>query len=489
MEEKDEVIILKNKVALLESILDAIPFPVSATDISRNWLFINKATEKSIGLSREEALGKNCSLWNANICNTKDCGINCLERGDSVTYFSQEGEDYKVDIAYLYDSSRKKIGYLEVVANVSELQRLIKAVNEKQNKLQDSIKDLDHSFKMLSEGRFVSVPISSDDPLLGLKENANESIDSLKELVVSLKETAKSIASSVSDISTSSSDIAKATQQVASTVGLVNGQNQAEITSLEKTIKALDAVSSSISQVTAGAKSLSEKAVNVSENGKTSLVVVNETEKSIARAKDISDTNVGQIKDLSEKMSSINKIVRLITEIASQTNLLSLNAAIEAARAGEYGRGFAVVAAEVKSLANDSKKSAEEISSSIEEITAKTSLAVTSIMETSKDMADAVGRINDVGVASEKVINEATEVSDTLKQVAEESDRQSMTLQKVNQDFAGVLEMLEKGLKAMDELAALAEEVSASTEEIASIISEVDKMGKSLFTMTERFEV
>jgi len=49
--------------------------------------------------------------------------------------------------------------------------------------------------------------------------------------------------------------------------------------------------------------------------------------------------------------------------------------------------------------------------------------------------------------------------------------------------------MLEKGLKAMDELAALAEEVSASTEEIASIISEVDKMGKSLFTMTERFEV
>src|SRR5205823_9669857 len=106
------------------------------------------------------------------------------------------------------------------------------------------------------------------------------------------------------------------------------------------------------------------------------------------RAVDETRRTDGTVQGLAETAGRIGEVVKLISDIAGQTNLLALNATIEAARAGDAGKGFAVVASEVKSLANQTAKATEEISSQITSIQAATGGAVKAIEGIGKTIAE-----------------------------------------------------------------------------------------------------
>ena len=71
---------ISHKTSFYESILDSIPFPMSVTDMDMNWTFINRPTEQMLNVSRNDMMGKHCSNWGANICNTNECGIEILKK-------------------------------------------------------------------------------------------------------------------------------------------------------------------------------------------------------------------------------------------------------------------------------------------------------------------------------------------------------------------------------------------------------------------------
>ncbi len=116
-----------------ESMLDAIPFPISVTDMEMNWTFINQASEKVTGLRRKEILGKPCHNWSADICRTERCGIAMLRAGTPTSYFTQPGleRDFQVDAAYLTDPSGDRVGHIEVVQDITQLNRLKTEAEEK----------------------------------------------------------------------------------------------------------------------------------------------------------------------------------------------------------------------------------------------------------------------------------------------------------------------------------------------------------------------
>jgi len=105
----------RKKTHWLESILDAVGSPITVTNKDMEWTFVNKAVEKFLGVSREEILGKKCSKWGANICNTENCGIARLKKGYKETFFQQFGGDYHVFVSYLYDEDNVLVGHVEVV--------------------------------------------------------------------------------------------------------------------------------------------------------------------------------------------------------------------------------------------------------------------------------------------------------------------------------------------------------------------------------------
>ncbi|MDR0517250.1 MAG: response regulator [Fibromonadaceae bacterium] len=109
-----------------KSILNTIPFPITVTDSEMKWTFVNKAVENFLNVKLENIIGKPCNNWKADICETPDCGIECVKRGKKQTYFKHNNSSYKVDIEMLKDLIGETVGFVEVVQDITELEEMVK---------------------------------------------------------------------------------------------------------------------------------------------------------------------------------------------------------------------------------------------------------------------------------------------------------------------------------------------------------------------------
>jgi PAS domain S-box-containing protein len=109
-----------------KSILDAVPLPISVTDTDMNWTFVNAAVERFLGVQYEDMLGKHCSGWDADICNTDRCGIACAKRGLKQTYFHHNGSSYQVDVEMLENLDGEVEGFIEIVQDITKIEALTK---------------------------------------------------------------------------------------------------------------------------------------------------------------------------------------------------------------------------------------------------------------------------------------------------------------------------------------------------------------------------
>jgi len=116
------------KVAWYEAIIDAVPFPIHVTDMDMNWTLLNKPFEKLLVdagqiKDRQSAVGKPCSNAGANICNTEKCGIRQLQKGVDQSFFDWCGSSCKQDTSHLINHAGEKIGYIEVVSDLTAILR------------------------------------------------------------------------------------------------------------------------------------------------------------------------------------------------------------------------------------------------------------------------------------------------------------------------------------------------------------------------------
>ncbi|BDG59252.1 methyl-accepting chemotaxis protein [Caldinitratiruptor microaerophilus] len=234
-------------------------------------------------------------------------------------------------------------------------------------------------------------------------------------------------------------------------------QNQAAQAS--SGLEAIRQMASAIDQVAASAGQVAAAAQNAHAASTKGSRQIAQAVDGMLRVRDQVTGASDRIHALEASLAHVDEILRLITDVAEQTNLLALNAAIEAARAGEHGRGFAVVADEVRRLSERSREAAEQIGEQLRQLQASAREVVEAMSVTSRE-AEAGAQLG-------------AGVRDALQSIivaVEETDRAAQNISAAAQQLAASSQDV---VRATEELAAIAEENSAASEEMLASAEEV----------------
>jgi len=271
------------------------------------------------------------------------------------------------------------------------------------------------------------MPVITQDEVGTLAKSFNHFVTQLKVLIQAVSNNA----SKVNDASNDLSEAASATQR--------NTDNQQQ--SVDMVAAAINQMGATVQEIAKNAHDTADAAKQASLDTREGQNVVNSTVSGINSLYEKMQSASSVIETLATDVGEISTILEVIRGISEQTNLLALNAAIEAARAGEQGRGFAVVADEVRTLAQRTQESTEEINNMIQKLQGGAKDAVSAMNSGIETASDSVNSADQAGQALEKITQAISSISDLSIQVATATEEQSSVVEELNTHMLNIKDM------------------------------------------------
>lgn len=256
----------------------------------------------------------------------------------------------------------------------------------------------------------------------------------LEALLATVKETSLAITSSTTEILAGTAQQAAAAQEQAAAVS--------------QTVTTVDEVQQVSEQAAQRAKTVAESAQRTLDVGKSGRRAVDDALGSMDKVREQVEALAQAILALAEQAQAIGDITMTVKDIAEQTNMLALNAGIEAARAGEHGRGFAVVAAEVRTLAEQSKRATVQVRQILGDIQRATNSAVLSTEESTKRVGVAAQVMTQAGETIKSLVETMTEAAQAAVQTSASVGQQAAGMTQIHQAMKNINQATQQSLAA-----------------------------------------
>jgi methyl-accepting chemotaxis protein len=312
------------------------------------------------------------------------------------------------------------------------------------------IPDDTHDEMMLHGHYFLKLVFATREKVADAEQIARGDLTTQVHIKCDKDQMGNALASLVKNTHQTVSSISATAEQVASGADMLSGSSLAlsqGATEQASSVQQLTASLAEVSEQTNKSARNAEKADEFAQNAKVKASLGNEQMKEMLTAMD----------DINASSNNISKIIKVIDDIAFQTNILALNAAVEAARAGQHGKGFAVVAEEVRNLAAKSAAAAKE---------------TTDMIENSKKKVDAGTKIADgTAEALHQIVSEIEKAATLVRDIANAANEQATAIDQINNGISLVSQVVQTNAATAQESAAASEELSGQAEQLKDTIA------------------
>jgi PAS domain S-box-containing protein len=440
---------------LFESASDAILIFDPATEeiIEAN----TKACE-TYGFSHNEMVGMSLRRLGKDTKSADEQGINPLLANTGKNFETVQVRKSGTEINILASSSL--IEYRGRLA-VQVIARDITDRKKAEELLQRSLIEFISLVSIVTQGDLTRRGNEAEGPLQSVATSVNRMLDNFGAMLTRVKQIGLSVTSSATEILAAAEQIAAGAQRQAD-----------EITN---TSSAVEEMAASMSQVSRNAEASAEaarRALGMAEHGDRS---VRDTSEAMSRIDTAVQVTAEKMKLLAKRSSEISEIIDLINDVASQTNLLSLNAAIEAAHAGEAGLGFSVVAEEIRKLAERSARATRDVGSLIKGIQNETAEALDAMEKGMREVKGGSTLAEQARQSLQDISNVVRQSAELIEEISAASEEQA----RVTRNLAG----------AMQTVSSITLETSAGAHETAQTIQGMVSLSEQLNEAISQFKV
>ncbi|MDA3846567.1 MAG: methyl-accepting chemotaxis protein [Vallitaleaceae bacterium] len=490
---RDFVLNVNRLMDTITGFFDKMPILMMFADKDYKVTYMNKTATDILRETKDSVIDKKCyNLFCTDHCQSDNCACSRamaqekMVNDETVAHLGVGNVDINYSGLPLYNTKGEIQGFFEVVLDQTAIKTAERKATKLTNYQNNEVEKLKVELENLAQGMldmkaktepsdddtneiagvFNIIYGSLDESIGSIKSYINEMSDILSEMsdgnlqktiareykgdFTQIKDAINMIVDSLNrvlgDISDASEQVSLGSKQVADSAQALSRGASDQASSVEEITSAMTEIAEQTTQ-------------NADNAGKANSISLVAKEDAIRGNQQMQET-LAAMTAINNSSANISKIIKVIDEIAFQTNILALNAAVEAARAGEHGNGFAVVAEEVRNLAARSANAAKE---------------PTGLIESSIQKAqDGTAIANDTAEALNKIVSGVTESAVIVDDIAKASREQAIAIHQINEGIEQISRVTQMNTATAEESASASEELLSQSELTQEMVSQFD---------------